>query len=328
MGTLKDYPDERNPTVDDAEGEETMVEADERIPIELFKVPVAQRVSLQDHPTEWLGTPSMQKLAVDKLKDRAAKYLDKKNEELAETQEILAADNRYGVLLIFQGMDAAGKDGTIKRVTQGVNPAGFHVVSFKQPSRTDLDHTFLWRYTKELPEHGLIGIFNRSYYEEVCVVRVHPELIAQRSMPYREIDETFWQERFDDMNNLEKHLVRNGTLVIKFFLHISRDAQKARLMKRLTDEEKHWKFSMDDLVARHHWDDYQRAFEDMLSNTSTPWAPWYVIPADHKWVMRALVAHIVNDQIRTLSLRYPPADVAKIKAMREAIAALENEAKA
>jgi len=305
-----------------------MVEADERIPTELFKVPMAQRVSLQDYPTEWLGTASMQKLAVDKLKDRAAKYLDEKNAELAETQEVLAADNRYGVLLIFQGMDAAGKDGTIKHVTQGVNPAGFHVVSFKQPSRTDLDHTYLWRYIKELPEHGLIGIFNRSYYEEVCVVRVHPELIAERSMPYREIDQTFWQERFEDMNDLEKHLVRNGTLVIKFFLHISKKAQKTRLMKRLTDEEKHWKFSMDDLIARNHWDDYQLAFEDMLSNTSTPWAPWHIIPADHKWVMRALVAHIVNARMRTLNLRYPPADVAKVKAMREAITALKNEAEA
>ena len=210
-------------------------------------------------------------------------------------------------------------------MTQGVNPAGFHVVSFKKPSRVDLDHTYLWRYTRELPEHGQIGIFNRSYYEEVCVVRVHPELIAERSMPYRDIDETFWLERFDDMNNLEKHLTRNGTIVIKFFLHISMDAQKARLMKRLTQEDKHWKFSMDDLVARSRWGDYQAAFEDMLSNTSTPWAPWHVIPADHKWIMRALVAHIVNLQMRRLNLRFPPADTVKLAAMREALKALKED---
>jgi PPK2 family polyphosphate:nucleotide phosphotransferase len=202
-------------------------------------------------------------------------------------------------------MDAAGKDGTIRHVMTGVNPQGCQVHSFKKPSEEELDHNFLWRCMKDLPERGRIGIFNRSYYEEVLVVKVHPEILEGQKLPPGKRGKSFWKARYEDINNFEKHLARNGTVIIKFFLHISKEEQKQRFLERLENPEKHWKFSEADLTERDYWDDYMRAFEDCLSATSSKWAPWYVIPADHKWVARTLVSAIVADTIQSLDLSYP-----------------------
>jgi len=282
-------------------------------------------VRLDDWNTRWISSGKLKDLDEDDLKDEAKKFIEARVEEVADSQELLWADNRYAMLLVFQGMDAAGKDGTIEHVMEGVNPAGVRVVSFKEPSREDLDHDFLWRYVKALPEYGQIGVFNRSYYEDVGVVRVFPELLEQRAMHDREVDDTFWAERFEDINVFERHLVRNGTIVLKFFLHVSRKEQKHRLLDRLDDPDKHWKFSASDLKSREHWDEYARVFESMLTYTSTGWAPWWVIPADGKWAMRAIVAKVLTNEIRRLDLRFPPADDAKRALMRRAREALERE---
>ena len=235
----------------------------------------------------------------------AEKSLTEDISELAEAQDCLYAADSWSILVIFQAMDAAGKDSTIKHVMSGVNPQGCQVFSFKQPSREELDHNFLWRYTRALPERGRIGIFNRSYYEEVLVVRVHPELIKAQRIPTTKVDDGFWADRYQDINTLERHLARNGTLVFKFFLHISKNEQRKRFLKRLEDPRKHWKFSAADLVERGFWDDYMKAYEDAISATSTKWAPWYIIPADSKWVSRGLVARIIVSSINKLDLTYP-----------------------
>jgi PPK2 family polyphosphate:nucleotide phosphotransferase len=215
-------------------------------------------------------------------------------------------------------MDAAGKDGTIKHVMSGVNPQGCQVFSFKQPSAEDLDHNFLWRYMRSLPERGRIGIFNRSYYEDVLVVRVHPELLDRAKLPPGKRDGDFWDERYDDINRFERHLTRNGTLILKFFLHVSKEEQKRRFLERLDDPAKHWKFSAADLAERGFWSAYMKAYEKALSATSTPWAPWYVIPADHKWVTRAVVADIVANRIQSLELRVPKLDKEQKRKLAEA----------
>ena len=202
-------------------------------------------------------------------------------------------------------MDAAGKDGTIKHVMSGLNPQGCQVFAFKKPSAEEVDHNFLWRYMRALPERGRIGIFNRSYYEDVLVVRVHPKILEGQKLPNGNRGSKFWKDRFDDINTFERHLVRNGTVILKFFLNVSKKAQKERFIERLNDPAKHWKFSFADLEERGYWDDYQVAFEDMLQHTSTPWAPWWVVPADHKWVTRTLVAAIVTDAIKDLRLEMP-----------------------
>ena len=227
-------------------------------------------------------------------------------------------DDRYSVLIVLQAMDAAGKDGTIKHVMNGVNPQGCQVFSFKKPSAEDLDHNFLWRYMKSLPERGRIGIFNRSYYEDVLVVKVHPELLG-RQLPRKKdkIGKKFWERRYEDINAFERHLVRNGTIILKFFLNVSKDQQKERFLERLSRPEKHWKFSTADLAERGFWDDYMEAYEDALSATSTKWAPWYVIPADFKWVTRAVVADIVTTAIRDLDLSYPEVTEAHEKLLQE-----------
>jgi PPK2 family polyphosphate:nucleotide phosphotransferase len=208
-------------------------------------------------------------------------------------------------LIIFQAMDAAGKDSTIKHVMSGVNPQGCQVFSFKQPSAEELDHNFLWRYTRALPERGRIGIFNRSYYEEVLVVRVHPELVKAQRIPDAKYNDAFWEDRYKDINALERHLTQNSTVVLKFFLHLSKGEQRKRFIKRLEDPAKHWKFSLADLAERGFWDAYQSAYEDAINATSTKWAPWYIIPADHKWVTHGLVARILVSTINKLDVQYP-----------------------
>jgi PPK2 family polyphosphate:nucleotide phosphotransferase len=222
-------------------------------------------------------------------------------------------------------MDAAGKDGTIKHVMSGVNPQGVQVFSFKQPSAEELDHNFLWRYMKALPERGRIGIFNRSYYEDVLVVRVHPELLDHQKLPPHERNEEFWEERYQDIKAFERHLVRNGTVILKFFLHVSKDEQKRRFMERLDNPEKNWKFSASDVAERTYWDDYAEAYEKTLAATSTKYAPWYVVPADHKWATRAIVADIVTTTIQGLGLSHPPVTEAKRKALDAARKQLDAE---
>jgi PPK2 family polyphosphate:nucleotide phosphotransferase len=222
-------------------------------------------------------------------------------------------------------MDAAGKDGTIKHVMSGVNPQGCQVFSFKKPSAEDLDHNFLWRYSKCLPERGRIGIFNRSYYEDVLVVKVHPELIGRQVPRKKKVGKKFWAQRYEDINAFERHLVRNGTVILKFFLNVSKAEQKARFLDRLNRPEKNWKFSAADLAEREYWDDYMEAYEDALAATSTRWAPWYVIPADHKWVARAVVADIITTAIRDLDLRYPEVTEEQHKLLAVARAKLEAE---
>jgi PPK2 family polyphosphate:nucleotide phosphotransferase len=230
------------------------------------------------------------------------------------------------VLLVFQALDAAGKDGAIKHVMSGVNPQGCQVYSFKQPSSEDLDHTFLWRCMKALPERGRIGIFNRSYYEDVLVARVHPQVVAAQRLPSaRPKRKSFWAARYDDVNAFERHLERNGTLVLKFFLNVSKDEQRKRFLDRIEDPAKHWKFSSADLAERAFWDDYQRAYEQMLTYTSTPWAPWHVIPADHKWVSRALVANLIVRALEDLKLDYPVVTPEKKAQIEAARAQLEAE---
>jgi PPK2 family polyphosphate:nucleotide phosphotransferase len=242
----------------------------------------------------------------DELKERSLKFLEKNRRALANAQERLYANDTYSLLIILQAMDAAGKDGTIKHVMSGLNPQGCQVFAFKKPSAEEIDHNFLWRYMRALPERGRIGIFNRSYYEDVLVVRVHPKILDGQKLPDNgKRGSKFWNARYDDINTFERHLVRNGTVILKFFLNVSKKTQKERFTERLNDPAKHWKFSFADLEERGYWDDYQVAFEDMLQHTSTPWAPWWVIPADHKWVTRTLVAAIVTDAIKDLRLEMP-----------------------
>jgi PPK2 family polyphosphate:nucleotide phosphotransferase len=270
--------------------------------ISMYRAPHGKKIRLKDYDPDWAGDP---KLPKEERKEFAERSLTQDVSALAEAQDRLYAADSEAILLIFQAMDAAGKDSTIKHVMSGVNPQGCQVYSFKHPSVEDLDHNFLWRYTRVLPERGRIGIFNRSYYEEVLVVRVHPELVKAERIPDVKIDRDFWTDRYDDINALERHLTRNGTVVLKFFLHVSRDEQRKRFLKRLEDPKKHWKFAAGDLTERGFWKDYMKAYEEAISATSTKWAPWYIIPADHKWVTRGLVARILVSTIDKLDLRYP-----------------------
>ncbi|HBK73033.1 MAG TPA: polyphosphate--nucleotide phosphotransferase, partial [Planctomycetaceae bacterium] len=226
-------------------------------------------------------------------------------EELAGLQELLYASDTWSVLVVFQALDAAGKDGAIKHVMSGVNPQGVEVTSFKEPSSEDLDHTFLWRCMKKLPERGRIGIFNRSYYEEVLIVRVHPDLLEAQRIPNVHAKDQTWHNRFDDINAFEKHLARNGTKIVKIFLHVSKEEQKNRFLDRINRPDKHWKFASADIQERQYFDDYTKAYEEMIAATSTEYAPWYVIPADNKWVSRAAVATILAGTIEELDLNWP-----------------------
>ena len=278
---------------------------------------------LADYDTAWAGPEKIKQLGEEKLKKKAKKILKNNLEALSEAQEVLYASNKYALLLIFQAMDAAGKDGTIKHVMSGVNPQGCQVFSFKKPSSEELDHNYLWRYTRKMPEFGRIGIFNRSYYEEVLVVKVNPEFL-QRNLSDHTVDEAFWAGRYEDINNLEKHLTTNNTLILKFFLNVSKEEQKNRFLERLNDPEKHWKFSDSDLVERSKWAMYQEAFEDAIGHTATTWAPWYVIPADNKWIMRAIVSMIVTEAITSLKLSTPEVSSEKKRLLEEARRELET----
>ena len=258
-------------------------------------------------------------------KEAAAERLQEGVEILAQLQDRLYAQDRWAVLLIFQAMDAAGKDGTIKHVMSGVNPHGCQVSSFKSPSAEDLDHDFLWRCQRHLPERGRIGIFNRSYYEETLVVRVHPELLAHQKVPQELVGDSIWKHRFRDIRHFEDYLARNGVLVRKFFLHVSHKEQKRRFLERLDHPEKNWKFSAADIRERAYWKDYMHAYEEMIQHTATPQAPWVVVPADHKWFTRLVVAATVIDALVSLNLHYPEVSDSDRAALAKARQELEAE---
>lgn len=266
-----------------------------------FQVPEGSTVNLKKWPT--LVNP------VYKSKEKYQKLLAEQVETLSELQQLLYASNGYAVLLIFQAMDAAGKDGAIRHVMSGVNPQGCQVFSFKHPSAMELDHDFLWRTTQCLPERGRIGIFNRSYYEEVLIVRVHPEILRSQGLPDGLLNEnTIWQERYRSILDLENHLHRNGTRVVKFFLHLSEEEQRKRFLDRIDEPDKNWKFSLDDITERKFWPQYMQAYEECMSATSTEIAPWYVVPADDKENARLIISEIVLDTFKSLNMRYPETD--------------------
>jgi PPK2 family polyphosphate:nucleotide phosphotransferase len=256
-------------------------------------------------------------------KSRAKEALAMGVSLLAELQDRLYAQDRWAVLLLFQAMDAAGKDSAIKHVMSGVNPQGCQVYSFKAPTSEDLDHDYLWRCLKCLPERGRIGIFNRSYYEETLVVRVHPELLAKQKLPPQLVTKNIWKERFQDIRNFERYLTRNGVVIRKIFLHVSNKEQKKRFLERIEEPEKHWKFSANDAREREYWDDYMAAYEDMIQNTATKKAPWYVVPADKKWFTRVIVAAAVIEALSSLDLHYPKVSEEKLKELAAAKQALE-----
>lgn len=291
--------------------------------LNLFRVSPGDKVKLKDHDPGWEGD---RKLPEDERRNTAAQLLEKNIDELSAAQELLYAADKWSVLVIFQAMDAAGKDGTVKHVLSGVNPQGVQVYSFKRPSVEELDHDFLWRCVKVLPERGRIGIFNRSYYEEVLAVKVHPEFVAHQRIPDADPSrKKFWKSRYESINEFERHLTRNGTRVVKFFLNVSRDEQKRRQLERINDPHKNWKFDASDLVERSLWDQYMDAFETMLRETSTRQAPWYVIPADKKWVCRSLVATILAYEIRQLDMEYPKPTEEQSKILEQCRQQLESE---
>ena len=268
-------------------------------------------------------------------KDEAKETLERGVEVLADLQDELYANDRWAILLIFQAMDAAGKDGAIKHVLSGINPQGCEVTSFKAPSAEELDHDFLWRCAKRLPERGRIGVFNRSYYEETLIVRVHPEYLESQRLPNSQTDtqpdkptkkrkkrKDFWKQRFEDINNFERHLTNNGTVILKFFLHVSKEEQAERFLARIDDPAKNWKFSMKDVKEREHWDEYMHAYEQTVRHTATEYAPWYVVPADTKWFTRLVVASAIVQRLSALDLSYPKLDkdeLAELQTARQAL---------
>jgi PPK2 family polyphosphate:nucleotide phosphotransferase len=262
---------------------------------------------------------------LDVSKKNANALLAEGVEKLADLQTRLYAQDCWSLLLVFQAMDAAGKDSTIKHVMSGINPQGCQVFAFKAPSSQELDHDFLWRCARELPERGRIGIFNRSHYEEVLVVRVHPKILAGQHLPPSLVRKDIWRERYESINDFERHLDRNGTRIVKFFLNISKEEQRKRFLARLEVPEKNWKFAMGDVLERGFWNDYMRVYEDAISATSTEWAPWYAVPADHKWFTRLVVAQVIVATLEKLGLEYPKVDAERRKEIAEARRALENE---
>jgi PPK2 family polyphosphate:nucleotide phosphotransferase len=258
-------------------------------------------------------------------KDETADRLARGLESLRDQQEKLYAQGTWALLVIIQAMDAAGKDSTIEHVMSGVNPQGCQVSSFKAPSSEELSHDFLWRTTTRLPRRGLIGVFNRSYYEEVLVVRVHPELLAKQRLPSSMVTKHIWRERFEDINAFERHLHRGGVAILKFFLHVSKETQRKRFLERIDTPAKNWKFAIGDVHEREHWREYMSAYEDMIRHTATPGAPWWVVPADHKWFTRLVVAEAIADTMKDLGLRVPAIDAAQRKELAAAKAALRRK---
>jgi len=282
-----------------------------------FIVPPGKRVRLRDYDPAFTSRFESE--------DEVAAKLQKDVARLAKYQDMLYAQNTYALLVILQGMDTAGKDGTIRHVMSGVNPQGTQVHSFKAPSPEELNHDFLWRSTKVLPGRGRVCIFNRSYYEEVLVVRVHPELLEAQRLPPEADRKSVWKHRFDDINHFEEYLVRNGILVLKFFLHLSKAEQRRRLLARIDTPDKNWKFSLSDVKERSYWDGYMSAYEDALNQTSTKWAPWYVVPADHKWFTRAVVADVIVAKLKALKLSYPQIGAADRRHLQQSKKTLEAE---
>jgi PPK2 family polyphosphate:nucleotide phosphotransferase len=281
-----------------------------------YLVPFNERYRVADARTKPIEKIPKE-LAVEKLKEVVA--------EIDELQGKLYAHDRYAVLLVFQALDAAGKDGTIRAVLTGVNPSGCHVSNFKSPSATDLDHDFLWRIYRELPERGRIGVFNRSHYEEVLVVRVHPEYLNAQKLPRELRLKDLWEERFKSIRAFERHLARSGTVIVKFWLNVSKEEQRQRLLARIDEPKGNWKFAPQDVDERQRWSDYMDAYEDVLSETSRPWAPWYAIPADHKPSMRVIVAEIVRDTLKSLDLKYPEVPGDKLEEMKTLRALIDQE---
>ena len=285
--------------------------------MERYAIEPASKVRLEDFDPDDTGDFKSKQDAKQKLQDDC--------ETLADLQDKLYAQARYGVLIVLQGMDTAGKDGVIKHVMRGLNPSGVVVSSFKQPSAEEQRHDYLWRAAKELPERGRISVFNRSYYEDVIVTRVHPQFLGQFEEQARQHDGAFWKARFRDIDNFERYLADNNIVVLKFYLHISRDEQKKRLLRRLNDTARQWKFSVLDLQERSYWEHYAEAYEDMLSNTSQEHAPWYVIPANHKWFARLAIAGIIVNRFKKLNLEYPKLSPEMKDQLAKAKAAIEAE---
>jgi len=256
-------------------------------------------------------------------------FLNSYSEKIASLQEKLYAQDKYSVLLVLQAIDAAGKDSCVKHVFTGVNPQGVHVVNFKQPSKEELDHDFMWRIYKNLPERGLIGVFNRSHYEEVLVTKVHPEYLLNQNIPnlnsVNDVNDEFWQNRYNTINQFEKHLHDNGTIIIKVFLNLSKEEQKQRFIDRIKTPKKNWKFSYADLKERKRWDDYQVAFEQMIKNTSTDYAPWHVVPSDNQWISRAIVSEILLEKLESLNLKYPQLNDDEMALLNQGLQELESE---
>lgn len=285
---------------------------------EELRVKEGEKLDLKKHQTDFTGEYSDKK--------EAAADLEKNVRRLAELQDVLYAQNIHALLIIFQAMDAAGKDGAIKHVMSGINPQGCHVTSFKTPSAEELDHDYLWRSMKELPPRGKIGIFNRSYYEEVLIVRVHPEILARQQLPANiKNDKNIWKKRFEDMRNFESYLTNNSIHVLKFFLHVSKEEQKQRFLDRINEPEKNWKFSAQDAKEREFFDDYMKYYEEALSATSTKDAPWFVVPADKKWFTRVAVSEIIAHKLESLDLQYPQVTERQLEELKNAKKILENE---
>jgi PPK2 family polyphosphate:nucleotide phosphotransferase len=283
-----------------------------------FLVNPGQSIRLKDYDPVYTGHYRDKAVAQAKLAEGIR--------QLSDFQDVLYAQNTYALLILFQAMDAAAKDSTIKHVMSGINPQGCQVFSFQAPSAEELDHDYLWRSMKTLPERGRIGIHNRSYYEEVLIVRVHPELLSRQQLPAGSRDQQIWHRRFEQINAFEKYLVENGIVILKFFLNVSKAEQRKRFLDRIGQPEKHWKFALADVMERQYWDQYMFTYEQVFSHTSTPWAPWHVIPADHKWFTRLSVAEMICDRLRQLDLRYPTVSEERQQLLLQAKIMLENEA--
>jgi PPK2 family polyphosphate:nucleotide phosphotransferase len=293
--------------------------------LEMLLVEPGNPAGLTRRDSAWKGGVEYEQLSEKKLKSAAKEIIQKGVRELSDAQELLWASDTYALLVVFQALDAAGKDSTIEHVMSGVNPQGVQVVSFRQPSAEELDHDFLWRISRALPERGRIGIFNRSHYEEVVALKVNPEWLEAQRLPPGKRGKPFWRGRYDDINAFERHLDRSGTKIVKLFLNVSKAEQKRRFMARLDTPGKEWKFKASDVAERAHWDEYIQAFEDAITATSTPWAPWYVIPADHKPVMQAIVARVLVETIQGLGLSWPEVSEKDRAANAEARKVLDAE---